>query len=171
MKGHGSTFVCLAFASSRISKGLRWSQTQIEDLYDVNQVDDESTFCHHDDDDMDNESIMMTLIEEGDEDANFVNDFEEQIFVACQESSELTSCFMAYQEARSRLREKARSHGFWPLSAWKRKGIWRQRQGIWNGKRSQSEWRLQHDVPPQDIGGSHCQLQLSSLWQTGTLET
>ena len=38
---------------------------------------------------------------------------------ACQESSELSGCFMAYQEARSRLKEKARSRGFWPLSGQK----------------------------------------------------
>lgn len=89
--------------------------------YDVNYVDDENTYFHEEED-YDEENIMATMAEEGDEDAAFINDFEEQILVACQESSELASCFSAYQEARSRLREKARTRGFWPLSGSKSRG-------------------------------------------------
>ena len=62
------------------------------------------------------------MLEAGDEDANFVNDFEDQILMACQESMELASCFTTYQKARNRLREKARSHGFWPLGNSKGRG-------------------------------------------------
>eukprot|EP00435_Cladocopium_sp_Y103_P018021 s1096_g4.t1 len=62
------------------------------------------------------------MIDDGDEDAVFVNDFEEQILQACQESSELASCFTAYQEARFRLKEKAKVRGFWPLSGQKGRG-------------------------------------------------
>jgi len=89
--------------------------------YDVNYVDDENTYFPEEED-YDEENIMAAMAEEGDEDAAFVNDFEEQILVACQESSELASCFTAYQEARSRLREKARTRGFWPLSGSKGRG-------------------------------------------------
>eukprot|EP00435_Cladocopium_sp_Y103_P014094 s696_g3.t1 len=89
--------------------------------YDVNHVDEEMTLFHEEEE-MDEEMVLATLAEEGDEDAQFVHEFEEQILVACQESSELAGCFMAYQEARSRLREKARSRGFWPLSGQKGRG-------------------------------------------------
>ena len=52
-------------------------------------------------------------MDQGDEDAIFINDFEEQIIEAVQDT-DLASCFILYQEARARLRERARHRGFWP---------------------------------------------------------
>ena len=43
--------------------------------------------------------------------------FEEQVLLTCQDSPELAACFRTYQEARDRLREKARTRGYWPLKA------------------------------------------------------
>ena len=48
-------------------------------------------------------------------DAHFIQDFEEQILVTCQDSAELSSCFVTYQEARERLKEKAHGRGLWSL--------------------------------------------------------
>ena len=104
--------------------------------YDVNYVDEEIAYFHEENtDEVDDELLIATLADEGDEDANFVQEFEEQIMVACQESSELSGCFMAYQEARSRLKEKARSRGFWPLSGQKgrEKGRWSRNKGKGHG--------------------------------------
>ena len=104
--------------------------------YDVNYVDEEIALFHEETpDEVDDELLIATMAEEGDEDANFVQEFEEQIMVACQESSELSGCFMAYQEARSRLKEKARSRGFWPLSGQKgrEKGRWNRNKGKGHG--------------------------------------
>jgi len=89
--------------------------------YDINHVDEE-TALWHDDEDEDEDTFIHTLAENGDEDACFVADFEEQILVACQESSQLAACFTTYQEARFRLKEKARNRGFWPPSANKGRG-------------------------------------------------
>ena len=89
--------------------------------YDVNYVDDDAAYMHEDDDE-DEETFLTQLLEQGDEDAMFVNAFEEQILVACQESSELAQCFATYQEARFRLKEKAKTRGFWPLSGAKGRG-------------------------------------------------
>eukprot|EP00435_Cladocopium_sp_Y103_P038647 s1426_g10.t1 len=89
--------------------------------HDVNHVDDDGHLTYEDDED-DEEAYMAMLLDAGDEDANFVNDFEEQILLACQESAELSQCFTAYQDARNRLREKARSRGFWPLGGNKGRG-------------------------------------------------
>ena len=50
----------------------------------------------------------------GDEDAQTVTEFEDQLIDVCQESQELSLCFSAYAEARSRIREKVRARGFWP---------------------------------------------------------
>ena len=65
---------------------------------------------------IDEESVFASLMQQGDEDAIFVSEFEDQIIEAVQESEELSSCFTAYQEARSRLRERARHRGFWPAT-------------------------------------------------------
>ena len=104
--------------------------------YDVNYIDEEPVYFQEDAaEEVDDELLVATLAEEGDEDANFVQEFEEQIMVACQESSELSGCFMAYQEARSRLKEKARSRGFWPLTGQKgpEKGRWNRPKGKGHG--------------------------------------
>ena len=65
----------------------------------------------------DEEIILQAMLDEGDEDASFIQDFEEQVILTCQDSQELSSCFTAYQEARDRLREKARTRGYWPLKS------------------------------------------------------
>ena len=64
---------------------------------------------------MDGEAIFQVMLEEGDEDASFVQDFEEQVLMTCQDSPELSACFTTYQEVRDRLCEKARTRGYWPL--------------------------------------------------------
>eukprot|EP00435_Cladocopium_sp_Y103_P070544 s617_g35.t1 len=97
------------------------SKTMKLKTYDINHVDDDYQYLPEDDED-DEEGYMAMLLEAGDEDANFVNDFEEQILMACQESVELSQCFTTYQEARGRLREKARARGFWPLGSNKGRG-------------------------------------------------
>lgn len=108
-------------SSSKNSKvgSTRLPSTRLD--HDNNHVDDEHTWAD-DDEEEDEEAFMSLMLEAGDEDANFVNDFEDQILMACQESMELASCFTTYQKARNRLREKARSHGFWPLGNSKGRG-------------------------------------------------
>ena len=85
--------------------------------YDVNHVDEteETTLWAGVEPEMDEEQVFQTMLEEGDTDALFVQDFEEQIILTCQEAPDLASCFTSYQEARDRLKEKAKSRGFWPL--------------------------------------------------------
>eukprot|EP00435_Cladocopium_sp_Y103_P051035 s2024_g15.t1 len=102
--------------------------------YDINHVDDEGLQGIDEDED-DEEAYMAMLLESGDEDASFVNEFEEQILLACQESQELSACFSAYQDARNRLREKARARGFWPLGA-NNKGRGRNKGSMGKGKNS-----------------------------------
>ena len=121
------------FQDLQVGSGGRGTKLK---TYDVNYVDEEIAYFHDDaPEEVDDELLIATLAEEGDEDASFVQEFEEQIMVACQESSELAGCFMAYQEARSRLKEKARSRGFWPLSGQKgrEKGRWNRGKGKGHG--------------------------------------
>ena len=53
------------------------------------------------------------MCEMGDEDAIYVAEFEDQIIEAVQDS-ELAPIYTAYQEARQKLKEKAKARGFWP---------------------------------------------------------
>ena len=66
-------------------------------------------------DEMDEEQGLHTMLQQGDEDATLINEFEDQIIEAVQESEELSSCFSACQQAKARLPERARHRGFWPL--------------------------------------------------------
>ena len=59
------------------------------------------------------EKLAAYYAEQFDEDAIYVAEFEDQIIDALQDS-ELANAYTAYQEARQRLREKARARGYWP---------------------------------------------------------
>eukprot|EP00435_Cladocopium_sp_Y103_P026975 s1765_g6.t1 len=89
--------------------------------YDVNHLEEDSVFLHEEDE-PDEDTVMQYMLDAGDEDACFIQEFEEQVLVACQESPDLSACFTSYQEARQRLRDKAKSRGFWPLTSSKGKG-------------------------------------------------
>lgn len=63
----------------------------------------------------DEDSIFQAMYDAGGEDAAFINDFEETLIEVAQESPELASCYATYLEARTRLKERARVRGFWPM--------------------------------------------------------
>ena len=65
-------------------------------------------------DDRDEDAIIEQMAEEGDEDAIFVTDYENQVLDLVQELPELASCFTSYTAARQRLKERNKSRGFWP---------------------------------------------------------
>ena len=101
--------------------------------YDIHQVDepDENINYAMIESEMDEETIFQVMLEEGDEDASFVQDFEEQVLLTCQDSPDLAACFTTYQEARDRLREKARTRGYWPLKT----GNYSKGKGKFGGKK------------------------------------
>ena len=83
------------------------------------------------------EALMVAYFaEQYDDDAIYVAEFEDHIIEALQES-ELAPVFSAYQEARARLREKARSRGYWPPSKGRGKGKYATgKKGQWAGGKS-----------------------------------
>ena len=89
--------------------------------YDVHHVDEEPIY-YQEEEEMDEDVLMQQLLESGDDDAMFIQEFEEQILTACQESQDLAACFTSYQEARQRLRDKAKGRGFWPVTGSKGRG-------------------------------------------------
>eukprot|EP00435_Cladocopium_sp_Y103_P048986 s1350_g14.t1 len=62
------------------------------------------------------DDFVECLLNEGDEDASLIADFEAAASDLVQEDSELASAFSAYQDARKRLSEKFRNRGFWSTS-------------------------------------------------------
>ena len=80
---------------------------------------------------IDEEQIFQLLADQGDEDAVFISDFEDQIVDAIQDHPGLSQCFLSYQEARARVRERARARGFWPVKG-KTKGK--------GGKKGKPSW-------------------------------
>ena len=69
---------------------------------------------------MDNSDLTDQVIEsfaaDGDEDAQLINQFEENLINLLQEDDEMTVLMSAYADARRRLAEKSRNRGFWPTS-------------------------------------------------------
>ena len=59
------------------------------------------------------EDLLCYFMDLNDEDAVYITEFEESIVDAIQDS-ELAQVYVTYQEARQRLRDKAKARGYWP---------------------------------------------------------
>ena len=76
------------------------------------------------------DEFIEGLMNEGDEDAVFVADFETAATEIIQADEDLASAYSTYVEARRKLSEKYRSRGFWPLT----KGKGKYQKGKGKGK-------------------------------------
>ena len=141
------------------TKVLNQGEVSRKKIYPINYVDEDAEEINQlHDDEPDEDSVMAALLEEGDESAMVIQEFEENIIQVCQDSPELAMAFSAYQDARARLRDKARNRGFWPLrQGGKAKG--KSKKGVSKG----------FGKNPSDAGGAHSELQLSHLRHEGTL--
>ena len=120
-------------------------------VYPVNYVEDEVEEAHNviEDEAMDEEWILQSLAEQGDEDAQVIAEFEDQLVEVVQDSPELSLCFSAYSEARSRTRDRIKARGFWPPKG-KGKGTKKGFNFKGGGKRRQSL--------ADRIAASHCRV-------------
>ena len=96
------------------------------------------------------DDFIEGLMNEGDEDAVFVTDFETAATEIIQADEDLASAYSTYVEARRKLSEKYRSRGFWPLS----KGKGKYQKGKGKGK---FQWG-QKKTLQQRILESNCRL-------------
>ena len=104
-------------------------------VYPVNLIEEDDdistpTFVTEEEYVPDEETVLQTLIENGDEDALMVSEFEDQLIEACQDNADLSMCFSAYTEARGRIRDKIRARGFWPPIKGKGKKVRRKELGL-----------------------------------------
>eukprot|EP00435_Cladocopium_sp_Y103_P008959 s6082_g2.t1 len=62
------------------------------------------------------EDMLEWLIQEGDEDALFVSEYESAMADTVQEDNELATAYSSYTDARRRLSERFKNRGFWPIN-------------------------------------------------------
>ena len=104
----------------------------------------------------DDEAGILLLMEQGDEDALLVSEFEDQLIEACQDNVDLSMCFSAYTEARGRVRDKIRARGFWPPVKGKGKHKGGKKSSWKGGPRKEAVGSLTRTavyVGPKAIGG------------------
>eukprot|EP00435_Cladocopium_sp_Y103_P074396 s151_g48.t1 len=84
----------------------------------INQDDDAvSQSTYHvttDDEDALTAEAIESLVQAGDEDALYVQQFEKDLGDMFQDIPDLQSALVSYQEARARINDRRRSRGFWP---------------------------------------------------------
>ena len=123
---------------SAVEKAMRSLSTKVlgqtdagrKKVYPANFVEEELDEIHYAaEEECDEEQALAMLIEEGDETALAIQEFEDQVIHVCQDSPELAMAFSTYQEARQKLRDKFRSRGFWPLRHGKGKGKNKSKKG------------------------------------------
>ena len=102
------------------------------EAYNADEIEEASpAFFQEADGEWDEESVYQLMADNGDEDAIYINEFEDQIVEAVQEHPDLSHCFVSYQEARARVRERARARGFWPIKGKaKGKGFTKKGKGV-----------------------------------------
>ena len=90
------------------------------------------------------EDMLEMLLQEGDEDAAFICDYETAMTEAIQDDPELASALNAYTEARKRLSDRAKNRGFWPLgnSKGRGKGFKGRGKGAFKGARKSLQQRI-----------------------------
>ena len=94
-------------------RGAGSKSTDRSKVYDVNAAmeEDNSEELYVTEEDEQDEDIYAMFLEQGDQDAAYITEFEDSIIEAVQESS-LAPVFTSYLEARQRLRDKAKSRGY-----------------------------------------------------------
>eukprot|EP00435_Cladocopium_sp_Y103_P072573 s12_g40.t1 len=108
----GATFFQEMTGQKAVSKQKVYSAA---DTLLANQVDDED-FGLHAQDELGEDEFVECLVNEGDDDATLVADFEAAASEVLQEDPELAGAYSAYTEARKRLSEKFKNRGFWATS-------------------------------------------------------
>ena len=113
------------------------------EAYQMDELDEQSNSAfvqEADTGELDEEQAFQMLADQGDEDAIFIADFEDQIVDAIQDHPGLSQCFVSYQEARARVRERARARGFWPVKGKSKGKGSKKSKPSWGTSSSSSSW-------------------------------
>lgn len=120
---------------------------------DTGDYDEPSNALAAETEELGEDEILEILLQEGDEDASLISDFEAASADVLQQDEELAAAYNSYAEARRRLSEKAKSRGFFPISKGKGKGQLKGGRGKFGKGHNSSRKTLQ-----QRILESRCRL-------------
>ena len=141
----GASFFHEMTHGKRNTKLKTYDQTAL--LAESMEQEDTENFTFAADQIDDDDSWMDALVQEGDEDAALVSDFETAAMDLLQSDEELASAYTAYADARRRLNEKVRSRGFWPIHAkGKHKGATKGVKGKFSKGHNSSRKSLQQRI-------------------------
>ena len=106
-----------AMTGQKTTRGKTYDATAmtVEDQDDA----DQPTFVTEE---LGEDEMLEALLQEGDEDAVFVSDYETAMTETIQDDPELAAALNTYADARRRLSERFKNRGFWPVSAGKGRG-------------------------------------------------
>ena len=107
-----------------VERAMRQLSTDKKRIYPVNYVEEESEEVHTvtEHEQVDEEQAIMYLAEQGDEEAQMIKEFEDQLIEVCQDNQDLAMCYSAYADARAKIRDRLRHRGFWPVPGQKGRG-------------------------------------------------
>ena len=104
--------------ASKVLTGGDTGKKKVYTVYPVNYVDDDPeqvNVAYEEGSQRDEEELFQQLVQEGDESALLVQEFEDQVVDVVQDSPDLAMAFSAYHEARAKIRDRLRFRGFWPV--------------------------------------------------------
>ena len=106
----GATFFQEMIGTKK-SKGKVYEPTALAE-----QVNDEEENAFHAEDDLAENEFVSQLLQQNDEDAALVADFEAAAGDVLQSDEDLAAAYNTYADARRRLSDRYKNRGFWPIS-------------------------------------------------------
>ena len=155
----GSKFFGELQAKNSTSQGRMAERNRV---YDVNFTEedgqDETYYSATQDEEPDDEDLLCYFLEQNDPDAVYITEFEDSIVDAIQES-DLAPVYISYQEARQKLRDKAKARGFWGPSKGRGKSKHSGKKGKGGSISGSSSWGMGRNRSLADrIANSSCRL-------------
>ena len=131
-------------------------------VYDLHFTEEEGSeeafYTSTQEEELDDEDLLCYFLEQNDADAIYIAEFEDSIVEAIQES-ELAPVYISYQEARQKLRDKAKARGFWGPSKGRGKGKSFGKKGKGAASSSNPAWGMGRNRSLADrIANSSCKL-------------
>jgi hypothetical protein len=125
----------------------------------VNHIEDEPEEAHHvqETETIDEEHAIVLLAEQGDEDAQLIKDFEDQLIEVCQDNQDLAMCYRGPGKDQG----QDSTQGILAI----------EHEGPWQGWKEGDQVRLWSDASQEaDLGGKNRLIKLQKARCQGALE-
>jgi hypothetical protein len=150
-----------------VEKAMRQLSTKVlvgqgesrKKVYPVNHIEDEPEEAHHvqETETIDEEHAIVLLAEQGDEDAQLIKDFEDQLIEVCQDNQDLAMCYRGPGKDQG----QDSTQGILAI----------EHEGPWQGWKEGDQVRLWSDASQEaDLGGKNRLIKLQKARCQGALE-